>query len=83
MDPRSIDVDGGVFSRSITIPSYTPRPGVLPGTSSLIQSKCSEQHQQLHVNMLDNKLRNFGTTYLSDNFPREATATSLDGSRRR
>ena len=83
MDPRSVPLDGGVFSRSIPVSSHTPRLGMLTGASSDIKSKCWEQYQHQQTNRNDNRLKTFGTTYLSDDAPRVATVTSLDGSRRR
>ena len=76
-------LDGGVFSRSIPVSSYTPRLGMLGGASSDVKSKCFEQYEQQLTNRNDNRLKTFGSTYLSDDAPRTATATSLDGSRRR
>ena len=83
MDPRSVPLDGGVFSRSIPVSSHTPRLGMLTGASSDIKSKCWEQYQHQQTNRNDNRLKTFGTTYLSEDAPRVATVTSLDGSRRR
>ena len=79
MDPRSVPLDGGVFSRSIPVSSHTPRLGMLTGASSDIKSKCWEQYQHQQTNRNDNRLKTFGTTYLSDDAPRLATVTSLDG----
>ena len=83
VDPRSVALDGGVFSRSIPVSSFTPRLGMLGGASSDVKSKCFEQYEQQLRNRNDNRLKTFGSTYLSDDAPRTATATSLDGSRRR
>ena len=94
MDPRSAAVDGGIFSRAVRGTAHTPRIpqdySIITGTNSTnnstnisVQSIAAQQLQQSQSSIPDNRLKNFGTTYLSDTAPRATTATSLDGSRRR
>ena len=59
MDPRSVPLDGGVFSRSIPVSSHTPRLGMLAGASSDIKSKCWEQYQHFDFTSLDGSRRRF------------------------
>ena len=95
-DPRSVSVDGGVFSRSIITPTRTPHK---PSSSSSPDdctsditisnnnnsSRGAEQLQLLKSQMRDNRIRNFSSTYLStgDWKANASLSTSLDGSRRR
>ena len=98
-DPRSVSVDGGVFSRSIitpTRPPHRPSSSLDDCTSDLNfnnndndndnnSSRGEQQLQLLKSQMRDNRLKNFSSTYLStgDWKANASLSTSLDGSRRR
>lgn len=72
-------MDGGVFSRSIIAPNYSARfPSQL---SDFSQSRAAQQLQLLRTHLTDNRLKNFSSSFLSENNP--PTPISLDGSRRR
>jgi hypothetical protein len=78
-DPRSVPMDGGVFSRSIIAPNYSAR---FPSQSSdFSQSRAAQQLHLLKTHLTDNRLKNFSSSFLSENNP--PTPISLDGSRRR
>jgi hypothetical protein len=66
-DPRSIPMDGGVFSRSIIAPNYSAR---FPSQSSdFSQSRAAQQLQLLKTHLTHNRLKNFSSSFLSENNP--------------
>lgn len=88
-DPRSLSVDGGVFSRSIVTPIRPHRPSDNDdndnNTFGFSSSRGEQQLQFLKKQVADNRLRNFSSTFLAtgDWKANTSTSTSLDGSRRR
>ena len=88
-DPRSVSVDGGVFSRSIITPIRPHRPSDNDDNDSntfgFSSSRGEQQLQFLKNQVADNRLRNFSSTFLAtgDWKANTSTSTSLDGSRRR
>jgi hypothetical protein len=88
-DPRSVSVDGGVFSRSIITPIRSQRPSDNDDNDSnsygFSSSRGEQQLQFLKKQVADNRLRNFSSTFLAtgDWKANSSTSTSLDGSRRR
>ena len=68
-----------MFSRSIIAPNYSAR---FPSQSSdFSQSRAAQQLQLLKSHLTDNRLKNFSSSFLSENNP--PTPISLDGSRRK